>query len=83
MDFSNEAFNVRTVVLTKEDMIALLGVKTTDEGGLICRVDPREENPAVQIYDDPESALRWFRRSLKTSKKNGWEVVYDGLPLVG
>lgn len=78
-----EIANVRTVVLTKEDMVAILGVRTTDEGGLICRVDPREEKPAVQIYDNPESALNWFRKSLRTSKNNGWTVVYDGLPLRG
>ena len=77
------SINLRTVVLAKKDMVALLGVQTSDEGGLICRVDPRQERPAVQIYDDPESALNWFRRSLRTSKKNGWEVVYDGLPLMG
>lgn len=78
-----EIENSRTIVLIKKDMVALLGVRTTDEGGLICRVDPREEKPSVQIYDDPELALNWFRKSLRTSKKNGWEVIYDGLPLMG
>jgi hypothetical protein len=78
-----EIDNIRTVVLAKKDMVALLGVRTTDEGGLICRVDPRDEKPSVQIYDDPASALDWFRRSLRTSKNNGWKVVYDGLPLKG
>jgi len=78
-----ESAILRTVVLAKKDMVALLGVKTTDEGGLICRVDPRDEKPAVQIYDDPDAALDWFRKSLRTSKNNGWAVVYDGLPLMG
>ena len=92
-DFSDELYefdetephdiNVRTAVLSKNDMVALLCIKTADKGGAICRVDPREANPAVQIYDDPRKALEWFNKSLHTSKQNGWQVVYDGLPLQG
>jgi chromosome segregation ATPase len=73
----------RTALLSKDDMFALLCLKTADQGGAICRVDPREANPAVQLYDDPEKALDWYTKSLKTSKKNGWRIVYDGLPLQG
>lgn len=74
---------MRTAILSKNRMLALLCVKTATQGGAICRVDPREANPAVQIYDDPQKALEWFSKSLRTSKKNGWQVVYDGLPLQG
>ena len=74
---------MRTAVLSKNNMIALLCVKTADKGGAICRVDPREDRPAVQIYDDPAKAIEWFTKSLRTSKQNGWLVVYDGLPLQG
>jgi hypothetical protein len=74
---------MRTAILSKNNMLALLCVKTATEGGAICRVDPREANPAVQIYDDPQKAIEWFTKSLRTSKKNGWQVVYDGLPLQG
>lgn len=74
---------VRVAVLKKNGMVALLSIKTGGEGAAVCRVDPREENPSVQVYDDPEAALVWFTRSLRTSKKNGWQVVYDGLPLQG
>ncbi|HNV70386.1 MAG TPA: hypothetical protein PKO06_11855 [Candidatus Ozemobacteraceae bacterium] len=28
-------------------------------------------------------AVEWFTKSLRTSRKNGWNVVYDGLPLQG
>ncbi len=42
----------RTALLTKNDMYALLCLKTAAKGGAICRVDPRENNPAVQIYYD-------------------------------
>ncbi len=75
--------NMRTAILSKNNMVALLCLKTANEGGAICRVDPREVNPAVQLYDDPDKALDWYTKSLSTSRKNGWQVVYDGLPLEG
>jgi hypothetical protein len=73
----------RTAILSKNNLVALLCVKTATEGGAICRVDPRESRPSVQLYDDPEKALEWFNKSLRTSRQNGWLVVYDGLPLQG
>ncbi|MCU1288915.1 MAG: hypothetical protein JWN60_1144 [Acidobacteria bacterium] len=82
-DFEPEEVQMRTAVLSKNNMYALLCVKTANEGGAICRVDPRENQPSVQIYDDPVKAMEWFTKSLRTSKKNGWQVVYDGLPLQG
>jgi hypothetical protein len=82
-EFEPDDVHVRTAVLSKNNMIALLCVKTANEGGAICRVDPREAQPAVQIYDDPAKALEWFNKSLRTSRKNGWQLVYDGLPLQG
>ena len=74
---------VRTVILTKNNMIGLLCMKTSEQGGAICRVDPREAQPSVQIYDDPEKAQQWFAKSLRSSRKNGWLAAYDGMPLVG
>jgi len=82
-EFEDDDVFVRTAVLSKNNMIALLCVKTATEGGAICRVDPREAQPAVQLYDDPEKAIEWFNKSLRTSRQNGWQVVYDGLPLQG
>ncbi len=74
---------VRTAVLKKNDMLALLSLKATPEGGQIVRLDARQRLPSMQRYDTEEEALRWFTRSLATSRKNGWAVVYDGTPLVG
>ena len=82
-DLDESEVTMRTAILSKNSMIALLCVKTAGRGGAICRVDPREERPAVQIYDDPEKALEWFLKSLRTSSQNGWQIVYDGLPLQG
>ncbi len=74
---------VRTAVLKKHDMLALLSLKATPEGGQIVRLDPRQRLPSMQRYETEEEALKWFTRSLATSRKNGWAVVYDGAPLVG
>src|SRR5687768_12404583 len=74
---------VRTAVLRKNDMLALLTLKATPEGGQIVRLDPRQRLPSMQRYETEEEALKWFTRSLATSRKNGWAVVYDGTPLVG
>lgn len=86
-DFNDENVEddvlVRTAVLQKNNMVALLCLKSATAGAAICRVDPRENNPAVQLYDDPSAALEWFTKSLRTSRTNGWKIVYDGLPLQG
>jgi hypothetical protein len=75
---------VRTALLSKHEMIALISLRTSAEGGgRIVRIDPRQPLPAAKVYEDPADALRWFRRSLATSRRNGWEVVYDGEPNFG
>jgi hypothetical protein len=64
-------------------MLALLSLKSSPDGGQIVRLDPRDTLPSMQSYETEEEARRWFSRSLATSRKNGWAVVYDGTPLVG
>jgi hypothetical protein len=82
VDEADDIF-MRTAVLQKNHMVALLCIKSASAGAAISRVDPREDHPAVQVYDDPAKALEWFTKSLRTSRLNGWQVVYDGLPLQG
>ena len=82
-DDEEEPTDLRTAVLTKNGMVALLCLKTTATGGQIVRVDPRQPIPSAQTYDDEESAAHWFRRSLATSRRNGWLVAYEGEPLFG
>lgn len=79
----DEPAEVRTVVMAKNEMLALLGLKKSARGGLIVRVDPREEKPAAQVYEDAGAATKWFNRSIATSRKNGWDIIYDGTPLFG
>ena len=91
-DFENDEYQedeidadaeVRTVLLAKNEMLALLGLKKSADAAIIVRVDPRQDIPSAQRYDDTESATKWFNRSLATSKKNGWDVIFDGQPLYG
>ncbi|HEX8474828.1 MAG TPA: hypothetical protein VF666_12420 [Pyrinomonadaceae bacterium] len=79
----DETIDTRTVVLTKNGMIALLSLRTSASGAQVVRIDPRQALPTAQNYDDSDAALKWFRRSIATSRKNGWEVVYNGAPMFG
>ena len=74
---------VRTAVLQKNDMLALLSLKAAPDGGQLVRYDPRQSLPSLRRYETEEEARKWYARSLATSKKNGWSVVYDGTPLIG
>jgi hypothetical protein len=74
---------VRTAVLQKNDMLALLSLKAAPDGGQLVRYDPRQSLPSLRHYESEEEARRWYARSLATSRKNGWSVVYDGAPLIG
>lgn len=82
-DEDEDEIDVRTVLMAKSSMIALLSLKTSTRGGVIVRYDPREEQPAAQVYNDPSAASKWFNRSLATSRKNGWNIIYDGVPMYG
>lgn len=82
-DEEGEPAEVRTVVLSKNGMLALLSLKKSAAGAQIVRVDPRQPAPVARRYEDGEAATLWFRRSLATSRNNGWSVEYDGEPLFG
>ena len=82
-DDDGEPFEVRTAVMQKNDLLAILSLKISAEGGRIVRVDPRQRVPSAQTYEDAEAATHWFNRSLATSRRNGWSVVYDGEPSFG
>ena len=78
-----DVLDVRTALLTKNDLLALISLKTTTRGGVIVRYDPRQSLPVAKAYEDTTEAAQWFRRSLNTSLRNGWHVIYDGTPLAG
>ncbi len=74
---------LRTVLLIKEGMIAILGKREFEEFVHIIRFDPRSPLPELQIYTDQNAGRYWFKRSIETSVRNGWMVLYDGEPLFG
>jgi hypothetical protein len=83
-DDEDEApFEVRTAVMQKNELLALLSLKISAGGSRIVRVDPRQSVPSAQTYEDAEAATHWFNRSLATSRRNGWNVIYDGEPSFG
>jgi hypothetical protein len=83
LDGTNGPSQIRTAVMIKNDMVALISLKLTPSGGLLVRVDPRQSMPAIKTYEDSDKAVHWYRRSLRTSQENGWNVVYAGEPLWG
>jgi hypothetical protein len=68
--------------MTKSDMLALIGMLKTDEGASITTVDPRREHPLVKSYE-PWQVADEFKKVLRMSLKNGWQVAYDGPPMWG
>lgn len=82
-DEDEEFFEVRTAVMQKNELLALLSLKISAGGSRIVRVDPRQSVPSAQTYEDAEAATHWFNRSLATSRRNGWNVIYDGEPSFG
>lgn len=79
-----QQIDFRAVILVKNDILALVGIVTTPEGARVARFDPRAEPPvSLGPFEDPPKVAYAFRRSVQTSKSNGWEVIYDGPPLLG
>ena len=73
---------IRTLLMAKNDMLALIGMVKTDEEASITTIDPRREHPLVNTYE-PWLVADEFKKVLRLSLRNGWRVVYDGEPLWG
>ena len=73
---------IRTLLMTKNNMLALIGMVKTDEQASITTLDPRREQPLVKTYE-PWLVADEFKKVLRLSLRNGWHVVYDGEPLKG
>ncbi len=84
MQEESEQVDFRAVILIKNDTLALVGMATTQEGARVARFDPRSEPPvSLGPFEEPPKVAYAFRRSLQTSKTNGWTIIYDGPPLIG
>lgn len=79
-----QQINFRAVILIKHDVLALVGMATTPEGARVARFDPRAEPPiSLGPFEETPKVTYAFRRSIQSSKTNGWAVIYDGPPLLG
>jgi len=79
-----QQINFRAVILVKNNILAFVGMATTSEGARVARFDPRSEPPVnVGPFEEVPKVAHAFRRSVETSRTNGWAVVYDGPPLLG
>ena len=84
MTEEEQQIDFRAVILVKNDILALVGMATSSEGARVARFDPRAEPPvSLGPFEDLPKVAYAFRRSIQSSKTNGWAVVYDGPPLWG
>lgn len=74
---------IRTVLMTKDGMIGVIGLATSTDHSQVARLDLREGQPVSSEFDSPEQATRGFLNMIKASRRNGWTVLYDGQPLLG
>ena len=74
---------IRTVLMIKGEVLGVIGLATSPEHSQVARLDLREGRPVSSEFDDPQRASIGFANMIRTSRRNGWEVVYDGQPLHG
>lgn len=74
---------IRTALMLKGELIGVIGLVTSEEFAQVGRFDPRTGEPRTSRWDDSRKARRGFKNMLRSSVENGWEVFYDGQPLVG
>lgn len=75
--------DIRTVLMTKDGMIGVIGLATSSEHSQVARIDLREAQPVSSEFDSPEKAAVGFQNMLRASRRNGWSILYDGEPLFG
>lgn len=73
----------RTAILEKDTLLGIVGIVISSEFAQVGRFDPRTGEPLTSRWDDQNKARRGFRNMLRSSRANGWDIVYDGPPLVG
>ena len=75
--------NIRTAIMSKDDLLGIIGLAVADEFAQVGRFDPRTGEPHTSRWDDRREARRGFMNMLEDSRENGWDVLYDGPPLIG
>jgi hypothetical protein len=74
---------IRTAIMLKDDLLGVIGVAVSQQFAQVARFDPRSGEPRTSRWDDEGKAKRGFKNMIRASCENGWDVVYDGPPLVG
>lgn len=75
--------NIRTAIMSKDDLLGIIGLAVADQFAQVGRFDPRTGEPHTSRWDDRREARRGFKNMLEDSRENGWDVLYDGPPLEG
>ena len=74
---------IRTAIMEKDSLLGVVGLALAARFAQVGRFDPRSGEPLTSRWEDHNKARRGFRNMLRSSRANGWEVVYDGPPLLG
>lgn len=74
---------IRTAIMSKRELLGVIGLAVSDEFSQVGRFDPRTGEPRTSRWEDSREARRGFRNMLRSSRTNGWEIIYDGPPLIG
>jgi len=74
---------IRTAIMEKDSLLGVVGLALAARFAQVGRFDPRSGEPLTSRWEDHNKARRGFRNMLRSSRANGWEVVYDGPPLMG
>jgi hypothetical protein len=82
-ELEQSELTIRTAILEKDALIGIVGLAVSAEFAQVGRFDPRTGEPQTSRWDDHNKARRGFRNMVRASLANGWEVIYDGPPLVG
>lgn len=74
---------IRTAIMSKDELLGIIGLAVAEQFAQVGRFDPRTGEPHTSRWDNHKEARRGFRNMLATSRENGWDVLYDGPPLIG
>lgn len=74
---------IRTAIMLKDDLLGIIGLAVSPEFAQVGRFDPRTGEPHTSRWEDHRRARKGFRNMLRSSRENGWEMIYDGPPLIG
>ncbi len=73
---------LRAALMVKDDLLALISMAKTDEGGRVVTVDPRQPHPQQREYRAGEVVAN-FNQVRRLSRERGWTEIYVGPPLIG